>query len=56
MIVVPVALALLFGRATYRRITPLSFRCRRCGGEFRQPPFHDFPVACPLCQAEDWNA
>jgi hypothetical protein len=38
----------------FRRITPLVFRCQRCGHEFRQPPHRDFPHACPRCGARDW--
>ncbi|HET9623119.1 MAG TPA: hypothetical protein VFP84_17220 [Kofleriaceae bacterium] len=42
-------------RVQFRKITPLVFRCRRCAGEFRQPPHKDFPRACPRCGAADWS-
>jgi Zn finger protein HypA/HybF involved in hydrogenase expression len=38
----------------FRRVTPLVFRCQRCGHEFRQPPHRDFARACPRCGADDW--
>jgi hypothetical protein len=39
----------------FRRITPLTFSCAKCGREFRQPPHHDFPRACPHCRVENWS-
>jgi len=39
----------------WRRVTPLAFRCVRCGEEFRQPPHHDYPRECPRCHARDWS-
>jgi len=38
----------------FRKLTPLAFRCHRCGAEFRQPAHREFPRACPRCRAEDW--
>jgi len=37
-----------------RRITPLAFRCIRCGAKFQQPPHQDYPHKCPSCRARDW--
>jgi len=38
----------------FRKITPLAFRCTKCGNEFRQAPHRDYPRACPRCHARDW--
>jgi rRNA maturation endonuclease Nob1 len=38
----------------FRSVTPLAFRCVKCEREFRRPPHHDFPDACPGCGARDW--
>jgi hypothetical protein len=40
----------------FRRFTPLVFRCRRCGIDFLQAPYLEFPRACPRCHARDWAA
>ena len=56
LIGVPLALAFVLGWIEFRRLTPLVFWCRRCQREFRQPPHHAFPSACPLCRSRDWNA
>jgi hypothetical protein len=38
----------------FRKLTPLGFRCGRCGLRFTQPPHHDYPQRCPRCHAGDW--
>jgi Zn finger protein HypA/HybF involved in hydrogenase expression len=38
----------------YRRITPLAFRCTRCGNRFQQAPHRDFPRECPACRSHEW--
>jgi Zn finger protein HypA/HybF involved in hydrogenase expression len=52
----PVGLAVFFGLFTFRRMTPLAFRCLRCGAEFQRKPWRRFPAACPACHAKDWSA
>ena len=51
IVLVSVGLALV----EFRKITPLSFRCRRCDTEFRRPPQRDYPRRCPGCGADDWH-
>jgi hypothetical protein len=53
---IPIAVAALLGFATFRHMTPLAFRCRRCQHHFTQPPHRAFPTSCPSCHAQDWNA
>ena len=53
---IPIAGLALLGLATFRRMTPLVFHCRRCQRDFTQPPHRPFPTACPHCRAQDWNA
>ncbi len=52
----PLVIAVFFGWVQYRTLTPLVFRCRRCAREFRQPPHHAFPRACPRCGSQTWNS
>lgn len=52
---VAVAIAAFFGMMTFRRMTPLVFRCRRCGRTFERRAHRRFPDACALCGARDWN-
>jgi DNA polymerase II large subunit len=40
--------------AQFRKITPLAFRCLRCGAVFHQPPHLPSPGSCPRCGATDW--
>jgi len=54
VVVVLVLLSIGFTMVEFRKRTPLAFSCRRCGAEFRQPAYHEFPRACPRCRAEDW--
>lgn len=56
VVVIPLAVAVLLGLVTFRRITPLAYRCQRCGRDFVRPPFRGFPTACGRCSARDWNA
>ena len=53
---IPVAGCALLGLATFRRMTPLVFHCRRCQRDFTQRAHRPFPTACPRCHAQDWNA
>lgn len=56
LLLLPVGVVLALGALTFRRMTPLVFRCRRCDREFRRPAHRRFPAACPRCGAQDWNA
>jgi hypothetical protein len=56
LVAMPVGLAVFFGLFTFRRMTPLAFRCLRCGAEFQRKPWRRFPAACPACNAKDWSA
>ena len=56
LVVLPVGVALFFGRFAFRRMTPLAFRCLRCGVEFQRKAWLRFPARCPSCRARDWNA
>ncbi|HEU4726336.1 MAG TPA: hypothetical protein VFT22_00535 [Kofleriaceae bacterium] len=49
-----VVLSIALSIVQYRRMTPLVFRCARCGVEFRRAPYRAFPRACPGCGARDW--
>jgi rubrerythrin len=55
-----IVVAAIFGMSVglaiveFRRVTPLAFRCTKCGTEFRQPPHREFPRECPTCGASDW--
>jgi len=51
-----VGVAAFVGVVTFRRMTPLIFRCGRCSREFHQAPHRRFPAICPRCGARDWNA
>jgi hypothetical protein len=55
MLAIPVAVSIFFGAMSFRRITPLAFRCTRCGGEFRRPPHRRYPTTCAHCRARDWS-
>ena len=55
MLAIPVAVSTFFGAMSFRRMTPLAFRCIRCGTEFRQQPYRRYPAACPRCHARDWS-
>jgi hypothetical protein len=55
IVLLPVCVIAFVGFATFRRLTPLVFRCRRCDREFLRPPHRRFPVACPHCHARDWS-
>ena len=48
------ALSIAMSIIQFRRVTPLVFRCVRCGAEFRRAPHRAFPRACPRCGARDW--
>ena len=52
----PLAVAVVLGAIATRGMTELVFRCRRCRGEFRQPPHWPFPARCPHCGSRGWNA
>ncbi|HZJ67333.1 MAG TPA: hypothetical protein VFD36_27685 [Kofleriaceae bacterium] len=56
MIAIPIAVGAFLGAMTFRRMTPLVFRCRRCDREFHSPAHRSFPTACPRCRARDWNS
>jgi len=53
---IPVIVSLFAGAMTFRRLTPLVFRCQRCDREFRRPAHRRFPDSCPLCHARDWSS
>ena len=55
IVVMPCCLAVFFGLFAFRGMTPLVFRCLRCGGEFRRKPWQRFAERCPLCRASRWN-
>jgi hypothetical protein len=56
LVMIPIVVSAFLGAITFRRMTPLVFRCRRCNREFRRAAHREFPAVCPLCQARDWNA
>jgi hypothetical protein len=56
LFVLPIAVAAFAGFVTFRKMTPLVYRCRRCRRDFRRAPYHRFPAACPHCSARDWAA
>ena len=56
MIAIPIAVGAFLGAMTFRRMTPLVFRCQRCNREFHRAVHRRFPAACPLCRANDWNS
>jgi hypothetical protein len=53
---IPVVVSAFLGVMTFRRMTPLVFKCRRCNREFHRAAHRMFPAACPLCHARDWNS
>ncbi len=52
---IPSVVVFVLGFNTFRDMTPLVFRCARCGREFRRRPWKGFPARCPACKASDWN-
>lgn len=56
MLLIPVGVAAFLAFATFRRMTPLVYCCRRCHREFRRAPYRRFPAACPHCRARDWSS
>jgi Zn finger protein HypA/HybF involved in hydrogenase expression len=56
MVSIPIVVSAFLGAMTFRRMTPLVFRCRRCNRDFQRAAHRAFPAACPLCRARDWNA
>ncbi|MBA3460493.1 MAG: hypothetical protein H0T46_11060 [Deltaproteobacteria bacterium] len=38
----------------FRKITPLAFRCTKCGVQWNQPPHLSSPPECRRCGATDW--
>ncbi len=55
LVAMPVAVAVFFGLFAFRTMTPLAFRCARCGAEFRRKPWRAMPASCPSCHARDWR-
>jgi hypothetical protein len=55
VIVMPICVAVFFGLFAFKTMTPLAYRCQRCGHEFRRKPYRRFPAECPHCHARDWN-
>jgi hypothetical protein len=55
LLLIPVAVAGFFGMASFRKLTPLVFRCRRCGRYFFRAAHRAFPARCARCGAADWN-
>lgn len=56
VLLLPVGVAAFVGFMAFRRMTPLVYRCRRCGHEFHRAAHRAFPRACPGCRARDWSA
>lgn len=50
----PIGVAVLAGFLAFRRMTPLAYRCGRCGRDFQRAAHRRFPAACPHCGARDW--
>jgi rRNA maturation endonuclease Nob1 len=55
LFVIPIGVAAFAGWLTFRRMTPLVFRCQRCERDFEQAAHRRFPRVCPRCGARDWN-
>lgn len=55
LLAIPIAVSIFFGAMSFRRITPLAYRCTRCGAEFRRAPHRRYAPACPRCHARDWS-
>jgi hypothetical protein len=55
MILCPVAVVVFLGVMTFRGMTPLVYRCRRCNQDFLRAPHRRFPAICPHCGARDWS-
>jgi hypothetical protein len=55
LIILPSLVIALFGVFAFRAVTPLAYRCRRCGGAFTRPSHRGFPTQCALCRSKAWN-
>jgi len=53
-IAIVVLVSIAMSIVQFQTLTPLVFRCRKCGGAFCQPPYRRFPRVCPRCHAQDW--
>lgn len=56
LVLLPIGVAGFAGAMAFRTMTPLVFRCGRCGRNFEQAAHRRFPAVCPQCGARDWNA
>jgi rRNA maturation endonuclease Nob1 len=55
LLLLPIGVAGFAGAMAFRRMTPLIFRCGRCGRDFERAAHRRFPAVCPRCGARDWN-
>lgn len=55
LIGVPLVVAGFFGAMTFRRTTPLVFRCAACGRTFERKPWRRWASRCPRCGSAAWN-
>lgn len=55
LLALPVAVALLLGRAALRPIAPMEYRCLRCDQDFRDDAWRGYPDRCPHCRSTAWT-
>jgi rubrerythrin len=56
LLAIPLVVSAFLGAMTFRRLTRLVYRCRRCDRDFQRAAHRAFPATCPLCDARDWNS